>query len=313
MKMEQTKPHAKKALAFLAIIVSLLAACLLAGCSSSSSQEKVELEIYAANSLTDAMNEAQEAYTKENPNVTFKDSQYEASGTLVQKIEAGGAPDIFISANKKNMDKVVEDGKIGEDKPFDLFANDLVIVTAEDSDIDELDLAQACDGSYTISVGDKNVPAGTYAKQALYTVGCYTNESGTDGEITGPIKGKVTEADKVGSVCSYAQSGEVDLGFVYMSAPIASLFLVFPITFFTGFWLNRNVAFRASPLGTRTQLLRYALSVAGAILLNYLCMKLFVEVVGIWPTPAKLATSLLSAAYSFLAARYFTFRGAIED
>jgi len=42
-------------------------------------------------------------------------------------------------------------------------------------------------------------------------------------------------------------------------------------------------------------------------------MKLFVEVVGIWPTPAKLATSLLSAAYSFLAARYFTFRGAIED
>ena len=37
----------------------------------------------------------------------------------------------------------------------------------------------------------------------------------------------------------------IDLGFVYMSAPIASLFLVFPITFFTGFWLNRNVAFRA--------------------------------------------------------------------
>lgn len=70
--MEQIKPHAKKALAFLAIIVSLLAACLLAGCNSSNSQEKVELEIYAANSLTDAMNEAQEAYTKENPNVTFK-------------------------------------------------------------------------------------------------------------------------------------------------------------------------------------------------------------------------------------------------
>ena len=40
----------------------------------------------------------------------------------------------------------------------------------------------------------------------------------------------------------------IDLGFVYMSAPIASLFLVFPITFFTGFWLNRNVAFRASLL-----------------------------------------------------------------
>lgn len=215
--MERSKPRTRKAVTILAIVVSLLTACLLAGCSNSNAQEKVELEIYAANSLTDAMNEAQEAYTKENPNVTFEDSQYEASGTLVQKIEAGGMPDIFISANKKNMDKVVESGKIGEDEPFDLFANDLVIVTAEDSDIDELDLAQACDGSYTISVGDKNVPAGIYAKQALYTVGCYTSESGTDGQITGPIKGKVTEADKAGSVCSYAQSGEVDLGFVYSS------------------------------------------------------------------------------------------------
>ena len=215
--MERSKPRTRKAVTILAILVSLLAACLLAGCSNSNAQEKVELEIYAANSLTDAMNEAQEAYTKENPNVTFKDSQYEASGTLVQKIEAGGMPDIFISANKKNMDKVVESGKIGEDEPFDLFANDLVIVTAEDSDLNKIDLAQACDGSYTISVGDKNVPAGTYAKQALYTVGCYTSESGTDGQITGPIKGKVTEADKAGSVCSYAQSGEVDLGFVYSS------------------------------------------------------------------------------------------------
>ena len=115
------------------------------------------------------------------------------------------------------MDKVVESGKISEDKPFDLFANDLVIVTAEDSSIDEIDLTQACNGSYTISVGDKNVPAGTYAKQALYTVGCYTSETGTDGEIASAIKGKVTEADKVGSVCSYAQSGEVNLGFVYSS------------------------------------------------------------------------------------------------
>ena len=215
--MERSKPRTRKAVTILAIVVSLLTACLLAGCSNSNAQEKVELEIYAANSLTDAMNEAQQAYTKENPNVTFKDSQYEASGTLVQKIEAGGMPDIFISANKKNMDKVVESGKIGEDEPVDLFANDLVLVTADDADIAELDLAQACDGSYTISVGDTNVPAGIYAKQALYTVGCYTSESGTDGQITGPIKGKVTEADKAGSVCSYAQSGEVDLGFVYSS------------------------------------------------------------------------------------------------
>ena len=216
--MERTNGIVKKAVAFFAVALSLAVALVLAGCSSNSnSAEKVELEIYAANSLTDAMTEAQEAYTKAHPEVTFADSQFEASGTLVQKMEAGGKPDIFISANKKNMDKVVEDGLVNSDAPFDLFANDLVIVTAEDSEIGDITLEQAASGTYSVAVGDKNVPAGTYAKQALYTVGCYTNESGTDGEITGPLKGNVTEADKVGSVCSYAQSGEVDLGFVYSS------------------------------------------------------------------------------------------------
>lgn len=216
--MEKTTRIVKLAAMAIALASSLALACILTGCNqNSSSTEQVELEIYAANSLTDAMGEAQEAYTKEHPEVTFADTQFEASGTLVQKMEAGGKPDIFISANQKNMDTVVEDGLVASDAPFDIFSNDLVIVASDSSDIDEVTLQEACDGNYTVSVGDKNVPAGTYAKQALYTVGCYTNESGADGEIVGPLKGNVTEADKVGSVCSYAQSGEVDLGFVYSS------------------------------------------------------------------------------------------------
>lgn len=216
--MEKTKQGSLgKVAAVFAVVLSICVACLLAGCSSNDKAEEVELEIYAANSLTDAMTEAQEAYTEAHPEVTFADSQFDASGTLVQKMEAGGKPDIFISANQKNMNKVVEDELVASDAPFDMFANDLVIVAAEDSEIGDLTLEEAVNGDYTVAVGDKNVPAGTYAKQALYTVGCYTNESGTDGEITGTLKGKVTEADKVGSVCSYAQSGEVDLGFVYSS------------------------------------------------------------------------------------------------
>ena len=43
-----------------------------------------------------------------------------------------------------------------------------------------------------------------------------------------------------------------DLGFVVMSPHIASLVLVFPITFFTGFWLNRYVAFRTLPVAAGT-------------------------------------------------------------
>lgn len=99
----------------------------------------------------------------------------------------------------------------------------------------------------------------------------------------------------------------IDLGVVVVSPHIATLFVVFPITFFTGFWLNRNVAFRVAEYRTRRQLIRYALSVVGSIVINYVCMKVFVEVLHIWPTPSKMITTAVSVIYSYLAARYFTF------
>ena len=99
----------------------------------------------------------------------------------------------------------------------------------------------------------------------------------------------------------------VDLGFVVMSPHILSLFIVFPITFFTGFWLNRNVAFRVTKVSSRKQLFRYSLSVVGSILINYLCMKLFVEVCLIWPTPSKMITTVISVCYSYIMARFVTF------
>ena len=99
----------------------------------------------------------------------------------------------------------------------------------------------------------------------------------------------------------------IDLGIVIISPHIASLIVVFPITFFTGFWLNRNVAFRVSDLARRRQLLRYALSVVGSLILNYVCMKFFVEYLNIWPTPSKMLTTIVSVCYSFLMGKFYTF------
>lgn len=100
----------------------------------------------------------------------------------------------------------------------------------------------------------------------------------------------------------------IDLGFVTVSPHVASLAIVFPITFFNGFWLNRNVAFHATRLATSRQMLRYALTVVGSLALNYVCIKFFVEICGIWPTPSKALTTAVCVVYSYLAGRYFTFR-----
>ncbi len=102
---------------------------------------------------------------------------------------------------------------------------------------------------------------------------------------------------------------DIDLGIVLLTPHIASMGLVFPITFFNGFWLNRHVAFRRSPLAGEVQLFRYALSIIGSLLITYLGLKFFVEICGIWPTPSKVLTTAVTVAYSYLAAKYFTFRG----
>ncbi len=105
----------------------------------------------------------------------------------------------------------------------------------------------------------------------------------------------------------------LDLGVVAISAHVASLVFVFPITFFNGFWLNRNVAFVGSPLTQGLQLVRYSLTIVGSIVLSYLLLKLFVEVCGIWATPSKLLTTLCTTVYSYVASKYFAFRNSQKN
>lgn len=100
----------------------------------------------------------------------------------------------------------------------------------------------------------------------------------------------------------------LDLCFTVMSPHIQALFIQFPITFFTGFWLNKYVTFTQSQLRGRTQLFRYFISVAGSFLLNYLILKLLTEAVHIYPTIAQPMTTVIVAGYSYVMARFFTFR-----
>ena len=100
----------------------------------------------------------------------------------------------------------------------------------------------------------------------------------------------------------------VDLGFVAISPHIAAFLFVFPVTFTTGFLLAKYITFTSSRIQGRVQLTRYALTVAGSILLNYVLLKFFVEYLFIWPTVSKMLTTVIVVAYSYMAQRYFTFK-----
>ncbi len=105
----------------------------------------------------------------------------------------------------------------------------------------------------------------------------------------------------------------VHLGFVAISAHIAAFVFVFPVTFTSGFLLSKYITFTESNLRGRVQLLRYGLTVLGSIVLNYVLLKLFVEVAEINPSIAKVLTTIVVVGYSYVAQKYFTFKIKIHD
>lgn len=100
----------------------------------------------------------------------------------------------------------------------------------------------------------------------------------------------------------------VDLYFVVLSPHIASLFAVFPITFTTGFLLNRYITFPTSNLPWNVQFFRYFMVGMGALLLSYISMKILVDFFGFYPTPSRLVTVLVTVLYSYLSQKKFTFK-----
>lgn len=188
-----------------------------AGSSSAQSAKKVGLQIFAANSLEKALPEVQALYT-EQTGVTFADTQFKASGDLVEQMRAGAQVDALITASKGTMDDAVDADLVDESTREDMFVNDLVIVKAEGSDLAISSIEDVANLDGKIAVGDAaTVPAGKYANQALASAGLYTNAEGADGEYAASIADKVALADKVGTAAKYVSTGDCVAGFVYSS------------------------------------------------------------------------------------------------
>lgn len=185
--------------------------------AGSAAKKSVELQIFAANSLEKALPEVQELYSKE-AGTTFADTQFKASGDLVEQMRAGADVDLLFTASKGTMDDAETAELIDSGSREDMFTNDLVIVRKEGSDTKVEAIADVANLDGKIAIGDAaTVPAGKYANQALNSVGLYTGAEGDDGEYADSIKDKVALADKVGTAAKYVSTGDCIVGFVYSS------------------------------------------------------------------------------------------------
>lgn len=91
---------------------------------------------------------------------------------------------------------------------------------------------------------------------------------------------------------------------------IAAFLLAFCITFPIGFYLSMFIVFQGSYLRKRIQLVRYFIVAMVCVVLNYVLLKFFIEVLGWYrhPTLSLMLTAAIVIAFSYLSQRYFSFQ-----
>ena len=172
--------------------------------------EPVTLSVFAAASLTEALNEIAELYKGSAPAVTLS-FNFDSSGKLQTQIENGGEADVFFSAGQKQMDAIAEQ-YIDPDTRKDLLVNEIVLVAPEGNKagISSFDDCLT-DKVKQMSIGGAGVPVGQYTEEL------FTFMKGWD-----KIQKKASLGSNVKEVLAQVETGSVDCGVVYATDAAAS-------------------------------------------------------------------------------------------
>jgi molybdate transport system substrate-binding protein len=168
------------------------------------SSKGVELMVFAAASLTNALQEAGAVYEQHSKgSIRYN---FAASNLLARQIEEGAPADVFFSADEAKMDGLEKKGLIISESRRSLLSNTLVIITPADSDLQintPDDLASPRIRNLALAQ-PQTVPAGIYAKKYLEQRGLWKT-----------IESKIIPTQNVRAALAAVESGNADVAIVY--------------------------------------------------------------------------------------------------
>lgn len=227
----------RKSVTFLSML--LLLAMLLAGCGGTSgdadssedsagdadvstedSGEPIELNVFAAASMTETLTEIADMYRSVEPDVTLT-FNFDSSGTLKTQIQEGAACDVFISAGQLQMDQMDAEADpsvntegldyVEPGTRFDILENKVTLCVPEDNpaDIQSFDdlAAKLKSEDILMAMGNADVPVGQYTQKILDYYGLSEEELAN--------AGKITYGSNVKEVTTQITEASVDCGVVY--------------------------------------------------------------------------------------------------
>ncbi|EGQ9189004.1 molybdate ABC transporter substrate-binding protein [Vibrio cholerae] len=191
----------------------LLLLCVALNAPLTSAKET--LHIYAASSMTNAVNALVADYSQQHDVKLV--TVYGGSSSLARQIEAGAPADLFISANEEWANYLVEKGLVKPNKVVTLAANSLVLIRPTAQPVASFELQDAAawqaalaDSRLAVAQVDA-VPAGMYAKQALQHAGVWPE-----------LESRLAQTNNVRLALALVERGESPLGIVYKTDALLS-------------------------------------------------------------------------------------------
>ena len=200
----------QRSVRLLTAIGLVLVFTVFSGCATDK-QKSLELSVFAAISLTDALAEIGTAFATESGVKVYYN--FAASTTLQRQLEKGAPADVFISASPRQVIALEAGGLLEAESRQNLLTNRLVLVSDEDARISvETPANLAAPEISRIAVGHPSiVPAGAYAKEALTHFGLWET-----------LHPKFIFGVDVRATLAYVTSGNVDIAIVYKTDTVIS-------------------------------------------------------------------------------------------
>jgi molybdate transport system substrate-binding protein len=164
----------------------------------------VEITVFAAASLTEALQEIVANYKAAAPEVTVI-MNLDSSGTLQTQIESGAVCDVFISAAQKQMDALESGQYIDTATRRDLLENKVVLIVPQGAAAGPASFEDVAGEPVSlVALGNADVPVGQYAEEIFTSLGVWD-----------AVQAKASFGGNVKEVLSQVAGGSVDCGVVY--------------------------------------------------------------------------------------------------
>ena len=190
-------------------ILGVVAACGPAGAGGDDDAPGAvsgELTVFAAASLTDAFDALSAAFVDTNPDVEVV-RNHAGSQILAHQINEGAPADVFVSADREQMDAVEAAGKLAGEVQV-LTSNVLAIAVEPGNPLGVGGLEDLADPKLVLVLPAAEVPAGRYARQALVAAGVEVSPASLEQGVRAAL--------------SKVELGEADAAIVFASDVIAS-------------------------------------------------------------------------------------------